>query len=307
MLGKDFEAKIPRKLDARLPGTTITEIAQNLRKEADLTKKVETMDSRLSNVEKSVAKILSNQEAQTALVQQLVAAQTSTSPLLDDNKKGRKKTHLSQLVKEGQHPPELDIIDLIQLAASKLRSKELINQSEVEAVEKAVNAQWQKLSENIKEIFGQIENPDKIFHHYSQVEQISVSEMSLGSLEKGQTSCIKSPKAKLVLKPKRNYPKTSDKNPLDLMFETPKPDEKKLLARSIAFFKDPADSVLKRRIAKIYRNDSFHELLMPSTTGLVHRRLTSIQVWVELAIAGGFVVGSVLVAGLFFGDWAVAA
>ncbi|KAL8119783.1 hypothetical protein AgCh_017047 [Apium graveolens] len=38
------------------------------------------------------------------------------------------------------------------------------------------------------------------------------------------------------------------------MFETPKPDEKKLLARSIAFFKDPTDSVQKKRIAKIYRN-----------------------------------------------------
>ncbi|KAL8104380.1 hypothetical protein AgCh_028549 [Apium graveolens] len=60
-------------------------------------------------------------------------------------------------------------------------------------------------------------------------------------MEKGQTSCIKSPKANLVLKPKRNYPKSSDKNPLDLMFATPRPDEKKLLARSIAFFKDPTD------------------------------------------------------------------
>ena len=38
------------------------------------------------------------------------------------------------------------------------------------------------------------------------------------------------------------------------MYETPKPDEKKLLARSIAFYKDPADLALKRRIAKIFRN-----------------------------------------------------
>ncbi|KAL8113381.1 hypothetical protein AgCh_020631 [Apium graveolens] len=32
------------------------------------------------------------------------------------------------------------------------------------------------------------------------------------------------------------------------------PDEKKLLSRSIAFYKDPADSASKKRIAKIFRN-----------------------------------------------------
>ena len=52
----------------------MTEITQKLRKKADLNRKVEAMDSRLSNMEKSVAKILTNQEAQTSLLQQLVAA-----------------------------------------------------------------------------------------------------------------------------------------------------------------------------------------------------------------------------------------
>ena len=75
--------------------------------------------------------------------------------------------------------------------------------------------------------------------------------MSLGNLEKGQTSCIKSLKANLILKPKRNCSKLLDKNPMDLMFETPRPDEKKLFARSIAFYKDPSDSAQKKRIAKI--------------------------------------------------------
>ena len=41
---------------------------------------------------------------------------------------------------------------------------------------------------------------------------------------------------------------------MDTVFETPRPDEKKLLARLIAFFKDPTDSEHKRRIAKIYIN-----------------------------------------------------
>ena len=58
-----------------MPGTTMTEIAHKLRKETDLNRKFEAMDSRLSDVEKSMAKILTNQETQTALLQQLVAAQ----------------------------------------------------------------------------------------------------------------------------------------------------------------------------------------------------------------------------------------
>ncbi|KAL8148108.1 hypothetical protein AgCh_005451 [Apium graveolens] len=73
-------------------------------------------------------------------------------------------------------------------------------------------------------------------------------------LERGQYSCIKSPKAEMILKPRVNYSKSSLKNPLDTVFETPKPDGKKLLSRSIAFYKDPADSASKRRIVKIFRN-----------------------------------------------------
>ena len=70
----------------------MTEIAQKLRKEADLNRKVEVMDSRsrMTNVEKSVAKILANQEAQTSLLQQLVAAQLPSSTQLDANKNGEK-------------------------------------------------------------------------------------------------------------------------------------------------------------------------------------------------------------------------
>ncbi|KAL8147928.1 hypothetical protein AgCh_005307 [Apium graveolens] len=52
--------------------------------------------------------------------------------------------------------------------------------------------------------------------------------MSLGNIKRGQPSSIKSPKASVIFQPKRNYPKNSDKNPLDQYYETPRPDEKKL-------------------------------------------------------------------------------
>ena len=58
----------------------------------------------------------------------------------------------------------------------------------------------------------------------------------------------------MILKPRANYSKSSLKNPLNTIYETPKPDEKKLLSRSIIFYKDPVDSASKRRITKIFRN-----------------------------------------------------
>lgn len=239
--------------------------------------KVDSLDTRLKSLEGSLTAIHLHEAQQTQLLQKLVVAQLPTPTQLDANKKGEKEDLTFPVSQGGStseeeqvlniqvskvivpaitytKPPVLDIIDLIQLAAAKLKSSEHLDKIDVVAVEQAVDAQWQKLGESIKERFGQIEKPDKTFHHSSQVKQILVNEMSLGNMENGQPSCIKSPKANLVFKPKRNYPKSSDKNPLDLIFETPRLDEKKLLARSIASFKDPTDSVLKRRIAKIYRN-----------------------------------------------------
>ncbi|KAL8120202.1 hypothetical protein AgCh_017375 [Apium graveolens] len=210
------------------------------------------------------------------LLQKLVAVQTSTSTRLVDNKKGEKDSIIpvsqGEQISEGENvinvqisqvivpeitfpkPPVLDSFDLIQIAASKLDSQSNFKKLDVAAVEKELDDKWRKIDEELTRKFGPIEKLNKTFHHHSQVKQISMNEKSLGSLEKGQPSCIKSPKANLVLKPKKNYPRSSYKNPVDLMFETPRPDEKKLLARSIAFFKDPTDLVLKRRIAKIYRN-----------------------------------------------------
>ncbi|KAL8104390.1 hypothetical protein AgCh_028555 [Apium graveolens] len=186
---QDFVAR----LDARLPGTTMTEIAQKLRKEADLHRK----------------------EAQTALLQQLVAAQLPSSQQLDGNKKGEKgsssegekllKIQVSKVIVSAiafTNPPAMDNIDLINLAAAKLKSNDKLTKIDVAAVEKELNDKWKKIDADIQKKFD-------------------------------QTSCIKSPKANLILKPKRNYSKFSDKNPVDLMFEIPRPDEKKLLARSI--------------------------------------------------------------------------
>ena len=142
-------------------------------------------------------------------------------------------------------PPAKDCIDLINDAAATLRAAEKKKLSPII---------WEKIDEDIQKRFGLTKKPEKSAIHQSQVRKISVNDMSMNNLERGQPSCIKSPKDELILKPKVNYPKSSLKNPLDTVYETPKPDKKKLLSRSIVFYKDPADSALKRRIAKVFRN-----------------------------------------------------
>ncbi|KAL8148652.1 hypothetical protein AgCh_005859 [Apium graveolens] len=182
---KDFVAR----LDARLPGTTMTEIAQKLRKEADLNRKVEAMNTRLTNMEKSMAKILENQETQKSLLQQLVAAQTSTSTQLDANKKGEKDSIVP--VSQGESKYEGEKVLNIQFSKSNDKWKKL----DVAAAELELNEKWKKLDENIKKKFSPIEKQDKVFSHFSQLRQISANEMSLGNMERGQSSSIKSLKA----------------------------------------------------------------------------------------------------------------
>ncbi|KAL8112240.1 hypothetical protein AgCh_019802 [Apium graveolens] len=142
---QDFIAR----LDARLPGTTMTEIAQKLRKEADLNRKVEAVDSKLSDVEKSMAKILTNQETQTALLQQLVAAQLPSTLQLDADKKGEKGTssdgekqlniQISKVILPiiaFTKPPAMDNIDIINLAAAKLETNDKLLKIDVAVAEK---------------------------------------------------------------------------------------------------------------------------------------------------------------------------
>ncbi|KAL8088484.1 hypothetical protein AgCh_038309 [Apium graveolens] len=102
--------------------------------------------------------------------------------------------------------------------------------------------------------YGPIVKPDKLVKQFTQLRPISINEMSLENLEKGQPSARRLLQADVILHPKKNYSKNSSKNPLDLVYATPKPDEEKLLGRSIAYQKDPRDSVLKKRIVKVYKH-----------------------------------------------------
>ena len=118
----------------------------------------------------------------------MVAAQYSTSTLLDDNKKRKKSlTQVSQEepTSEGEHvvnvqinqvifleitlpkPPVLDNIDLIQIAAAKLESKLIPKMLDVAAVKKELDEKWRMIDAEIQQKFGPIQKPEKIFTHHS--------------------------------------------------------------------------------------------------------------------------------------------
>ncbi|KAL8148041.1 hypothetical protein AgCh_005398 [Apium graveolens] len=107
-------------------------------------------------------------------------------------------------------PPSFDSIDLIKIVAAKLESNDKLKKLDVTSVELELNKNGRNLMKTSRRSLVQLVS------NTSQRETIQ-----------------------------RNK-----KNPLDLMYETPKPDKKKLLGSSITFFKDPRDSVLKKRIAK---------------------------------------------------------
>ena len=129
----DLKTFTEKQIDERLPLGTAKEIVQKLRKESEMEKKVTSLETRVKNIEESMVVLFQNQQNQTALLRQLVQAQTPT-PLLDDNKKGEKgekdgeggslKVQITQVLVSTitasptlQIKEKLDGIDLIYLAA----------------------------------------------------------------------------------------------------------------------------------------------------------------------------------------------
>ncbi|KAL8104610.1 hypothetical protein AgCh_028723 [Apium graveolens] len=231
---EEMKKAISDKLDSKLPEATMLDIKRQLRKNSDLATKIDALDTRMSAMEASLTAIHIHQAQQTDLLQKLVAAQTSSSTQLDDNKKGEKgsseggklQIHISKVSVPSitiSKPPVINSIDLINAVAANFRAAEKKQLSPFN---------WEKIDENIQKKFELVKEPVKSAIHHSQVKQISVNEMSMNYLERGQPSCIKSPKAEITLNPRVNYSKSSLKNPLDTVYETPNPDEKKLLSRN---------------------------------------------------------------------------
>ncbi|KAL8114648.1 hypothetical protein AgCh_021492 [Apium graveolens] len=213
----DLKTYNSEKLDSVMPYGTLQDLLLRLKRESDAEKKLAKLEDRVQG-EKEPSE---GEKLQIQISKVIIPSITVSKP------------------------PVADGIDLIQAAAANLKVAEK---------EKLSLINWEKIDEEIQKKFQLVKEPVKSAIHHSQVKQISVNEMRMNYLERGQSSCIKSPKAEMILKPRVNYSKSSLKNPLDTLYETPKPDKKKLLSRSIVFYKDPTDSASKKRIAKIFRN-----------------------------------------------------
>ena len=116
-----------------------------------------------------------------------MAAQTPSSPQLDDNKKGEKgpsegerlQIQISIVIVPSitiSKPSVTDSIDLINVATANIRAADK---------EKLSLVNWEKIDEEIQKKFELVKEPVKSAIHHSQVKQISVNEMSMNYLERG--------------------------------------------------------------------------------------------------------------------------
>ncbi|KAL8113421.1 hypothetical protein AgCh_020652 [Apium graveolens] len=157
----EMKKAISDKMDSKLPEAAMLDIKRQLRKNSDLATKMDALDTRMSAMEASLTAIHPHQAQQTDLLQKLVAAQTSSSPQLDDNKKWEKgpsegeKLHIqiSKVIVPTiafTKPPLTDSIDLINEAAASLRAAER---------EQLKPINWEKIDEDIQKKFGLVKKP----------------------------------------------------------------------------------------------------------------------------------------------------
>ncbi|KAL8148136.1 hypothetical protein AgCh_005473 [Apium graveolens] len=253
----DLKSYNAEKLDSVIPYGTMQDLLGRMRKTSDADKRLARLEDRVQIIEDSMVTILQNQQTQTNLLMQLAKAQGLT-PTLDDNKKGENKgegegepsttVQISQVLVPviTNSPPiqvkgKLDGIDLIQIAAAELQVKE----------------QRKKIDEKMQLIFGSTTSQSQSVKHNTKVESIIMELKPVGRHKDGETSS--KDLQPMVLKPNNSFNKDSTKNPLSLAqmkgvdFPLPKPDEDKLLGRSIIKLKENMDEAVRRNMAVIFR------------------------------------------------------
>ncbi|KAL8154567.1 hypothetical protein AgCh_000077 [Apium graveolens] len=166
---EEMKKAILDKMDYKLPEATMLDIKRQLRKNSDLATKIDALDTRMSSMETSLTAFHLHQAQQTDLLQKLVAAQTSSSTQLDDNKKGEKgpsegerlQIQTSKVIMPSitiSKPPVTDSIDLINAVAANIRAADK---------EKLSLVNWEKIDEKIQKKFELVKEPVKSTIHHS--------------------------------------------------------------------------------------------------------------------------------------------
>ncbi|KAK1401887.1 hypothetical protein POM88_001492 [Heracleum sosnowskyi] len=273
-----------RRLDEKLPLLTVSKMNRFFTKEPEVATSLKTLSSRVDKVEATLSQMQKEQEKQTQLLAQLVAAQGLPVISLDDNKKGEKSKELDIQITKVMVPAislpkeplamgesgkaKLDSIDLIQQASMKLQLAEQIKDH------------WSRIDERVKKLAGTAKSSNPSTDQASSTEP-STNAMVLASTEwepqtnsfykiepllhgvtqgsrkeKGQTSCIRDvEKATLQrsLSPK-SPAKPKGKNTERTFYPAPYPDEHKLLGLLITKSKESNDYEIRKQRAIVYRN-----------------------------------------------------
>ncbi|KAK1383944.1 hypothetical protein POM88_021679 [Heracleum sosnowskyi] len=147
-----------RRLDEKLPSLTVSKMNRFFSKEPEVSSSLKTLSSRVDKVEATLSQMQKEQEKQTHLLTQLLAAQVLPIISLDDNKNGEKSKELDIQITKVLIPAislpkeplamgesgknKLDGIDLIQQASLRLQ------------LAKQIQDHWSSIDARVKKIAG---------------------------------------------------------------------------------------------------------------------------------------------------------
>jgi hypothetical protein len=274
-----------RRLDEKLPILLLSKMNRFFTKEPEVSSSLKTLSSRVDKVEATLSAMQREQEKQTRLLTQLLAAQGLPIISFDDNKKGEKEQERNVQVTKVMVPaislPEeplamgelgkkkKDGVDLIQEASRQLRLAEQIKDH------------WSNIEATYNKIAGSTKNSGPSTNQASteqpSTEQPSTNAMVVTSTEqepqfkssyviepllhgvfhnsrgeKGQASCLRNVDA-IGIDPLSPI-KQKGKNIARICYPSPKPDEFKVLGKLIKESKESNHPSIRNKRAIIYRN-----------------------------------------------------
>ena len=230
---KDIQKDVDKKLDSLFPLYTMTDVRDRLKKEDKMSKQVEALTTRVESIEGTLGKILENQAAQTALLQQFIQASTHNQTL-DADKKGEKTVvATSQTVEsskgtkattEGEHLEPIPTTEgelHVDSIASRLANSTGVSTQIIPVHTTTLKVLTPPIVLPVKKKLGE---PSSKNEFRSMVKKI------------------------------QSPIKTKGKNSERIAFPLPYPDEGKFLGQQIANYKNTTDVVLKRMMAIINRD-----------------------------------------------------
>ncbi|KAK1355814.1 hypothetical protein POM88_049070 [Heracleum sosnowskyi] len=264
-----------RRLDEKLPLHTVSMMSRFFTKEPEVSSSLKTLSSRVDKVEATLSHMQKEQEKQTRLLTQLLAAQGIPIISLDDNKKGEKTKELEIQITKVLVPaiylPEeplamgefgtkkKDGIDLIQEASMRMKLAEQIKDhwSNIEAkvkkladTAKASSVQATSIPPSTNAmVIVQMEPQFKISY---AIEPLQHGILQDSRNEKGQSSCFRNVDARGISPISPVKPK--GKNIERIFYPPPKRDEFKVLGKLIIKCKESNHPSIRNQRAIIYRN-----------------------------------------------------